>query len=239
MPGNSTISRTNLWPFPWIYTPAFYRFDADGYTSADAPDAIVGDAPSGFAKSANWDVSRESEKIVESKGAMWQFIFFRDLYADKLIMKATVELKGTLASCDIEPRAGLMVMDSLQNYYSFMIDHRNLKNGKFENKLTFTTRTYRVSGTSPSPNTSEVSPISISEPMQTVDLALVKNGAMLTYYVNGEKAFETTQNDFMYNVYAGFYVDKANAVFSDYAASAYSSDIELLQLANEYGITIE
>ena len=71
----------------------------------------------------------------------------------------------------------------------------------------------------------------ISEPMQTVDLALVKNGAMLTYYVNGEKAFETTQNDFMYNVYAGFYVDKANAVFSDYAASAYSSDIELLQLA--------
>ena len=132
-----------------------------------------------------------------------------------------------------------MVMDSLQNYYSFMIDHRNLKNGKFENKLTFTTRTYRVSGTSPSPNTSEVSPISISEPMQTVDLALVKNGAMLTYYVNGEKAFETTQNDFMYNVYAGFYVDKANAVFSDYAASAYSSDIELLQLANEYGITIE
>ena len=67
LPGTTTISRTNLWPFPWIYTPAFYRFDADGYTSEDAPDATVGDAPSGFAKSANWDVSRESEKIVESR----------------------------------------------------------------------------------------------------------------------------------------------------------------------------
>ena len=49
LPGSSMATRMSLNPFPWIYTPGYYRFDQNGYQNADAEGAVVGDMRSGFA----------------------------------------------------------------------------------------------------------------------------------------------------------------------------------------------
>ena len=233
LPGSSMATRMSLNPFPWIYTPGYYRFDQNGYQNADAEGAVVGDMPSGFAKSANWDVSRESEGIVESKGVQWQFIYFRDIYAANAIVKTNVRLKGTLGN-DSDPKAGLMVMDTSQNYFSFF-----LNDNYFDDEAdAFTGLSYTTllsSGwTMQGVGTDEM----LDEPLEEVQLVMVKRGASFDFYANGKKVYSCTQTAFTSSVYVGFYSLSANAVYSDYAASAFETEEELAAIAAEMGIEL-
>lgn len=234
LPGSSMATRMSLNPFPWIYSPGYYRFDKDGYQNADAEGAVVGDMKSGFAKSANWDVSRESERIVESKGAQWQFIYFRDIYASNVVVKADVQLKGTLASCDSSPKAGLMVMNTSQSYFSFFLNDTYFddENDCFTG-LSYTTLLsdgWKMQNV----GTEEM----LSAPQESVELVMVKRGAEFTFYANGKEVYSCTQTAFTSDVYVGFYSLSANAVYSNYAASAFDTEEELAAIADEMGIVL-
>ena len=239
-----SASRMSLDPFPWIYTPGYYRFDENGYQNADAEGAVVGDMPSGFAKSANWDVSRESERIVESKGAQWQFIYFRDIYADNVIVKTDVQMKGTLATCDSDPKAGLMVMDSSQGYFGFFLndDHFDDENDRFT-ALSYTTLLsdgwdMQSVTTVNEKGETVVRVDELDEPLESVELVMVKQGAEFDFYANGIKVYSCTQASFTSDVYVGFYSLSANAVYSNYAASSFETEEELAAIAAEMGIEL-
>ena len=234
LPGSSMATRMSLNPFPWIYTPGYYRFDQDGYQNADAEDAMVGDMPSGFAKSANWDVSRESERIVESKGAQWQFIYFRDIYADNAIVKTNIRLKGTLASCDSDPKAGLVVTDTSQNYFAFFLNDNYFDDGAD----VFTGLSYTTLLSNGWVMQGAGADEMLDEPLEEVQLVMVKRGASFDFYANGKKVYSCTQTAFTSNVYVGFYSLSANAVYSDYAASAFETEEELAAIAAEMGIEL-
>ncbi|MDE6373485.1 MAG: carboxypeptidase-like regulatory domain-containing protein, partial [Clostridia bacterium] len=64
------------------YQAMYYEFDDNGYTKADAADAVLGDAKNGFAKSAGWNLDKLSEKEVSlDKAYEYDYIFFRDAFA--------------------------------------------------------------------------------------------------------------------------------------------------------------
>lgn len=231
--GSDVATRMSINPFPWIYTPGYYRFDANGYQNADAEGAVVGDMPSGMSKSANWDVSRESERIVESRGAQRQFIYFKDIYAANVVVKTDVRLKGSLASCDSSPKAGLMVMDTAQEYFSFFLNDNAFddENDRF-NGLSYTTLLSNGWKMQSAGNDT------LAAPLERVELVMVKRGAEFTFYANGKRVYSCTQTAFASNVYVGFYSLSANAVYSDYAAAAFNSEEELASIADEMGITL-
>lgn len=47
-------------------TTDYYRFDHNGYVTADREGAVIGDSIFGNAKSGNWDISKEASGIVRS-----------------------------------------------------------------------------------------------------------------------------------------------------------------------------
>ncbi len=232
LPGSATVTVMRLLQFPWIYTPAYYRFGVDGYESADADNAIVGDQKSGFAKSANWDVSRESERIVESKGAQWQYIYFKNIYASNFIATAEVSLKGVLASCDDNPKAGLMIMDTAQKVYGMLITGKYLGADGTMNGIrveSLASATWSIS---------QLLDERLAEPVSSVKLTVVKRGAQISLYVRGALVSTANLTDFTSDCYVGFYSQCADAVYSAYRADAFSTEAELNVLAAEYGVKI-
>jgi len=232
LPGASTVTVMRLSQFPWIYTPAYYRFGKNGYESADAENAVVGDQKSGFAKSANWDISRESERIVESKGAQWQYIYFKNIYSANFIATAEVTLKGSLASCDDTPRAGLMIMDTAQRVHGLLVTDKYLgSDGKMSGIC--------ISSLASSPwSVSQVFDEKLAAPVSSVRLTLIKKGSRVSLYAQNNLVATMNFSDFSSACYVGFYSQCANAVYSDYRADAFSTDAELNVLASEYGVKI-
>lgn len=232
LPGSSTVTVMRLAQFPWIYTPAYYRFGINGYESADDENAVVGDQKSGFAKSANWDVSREREGIVESKGAQWQYIYFKDIYASDFIVTANVSLKGTLASCDDNPKAGLMLMDTSQKVYGFLLTDKYLESDGTMNGACV------QSLVSSSWSISQLLDEKFTEAVASVKLTVVKKGAQIRLYVQNALISTLNVTEFTSDCYVGFYSQCANAVYSEYKADVFSTDEELNVLAAEYGVKI-
>ena len=69
-------------------TKDFYTFTKAGYVNADREGAVLGDSAVGFAKTANWDVSREAEGIVQSSpGEEWHQIYFTGEYGSDYILE--------------------------------------------------------------------------------------------------------------------------------------------------------
>ena len=119
--GTSATTR-NIWPgysngSNWA---KYYEFDEGGYTSVDAPDSVLGDSKTNFAKSSDWDLSRAEENVYTSNksgqsevGWGQGYIFFRDICSDDYLISATFyPNKNAAGVCGVDatnPKAGLLV----------------------------------------------------------------------------------------------------------------------------------
>ncbi len=114
----------------------YWLFDKDGFVDADAVSATIGDSSYGRAKSAGWDVGRESEGVVRSKTAGDQYIFFKGIYETDYAVTALVEYKDALEywannlywQKDPYPKAGLILASdtTIQAYLlNYDSEHRH------------------------------------------------------------------------------------------------------------------
>ena len=114
----------------------YWLFDKDGFVDADAEGAKIGDSSYGRAKSAGWDVGRESEGVVRSKAAGDQYIFFKGIYETDYAVTALVEYKDALEywannlywQKDPYPKAGLILASdtTIQAYLlNYDSEHRH------------------------------------------------------------------------------------------------------------------
>lgn len=141
--GSSATTR-NIWPgySNGSNYAKYYEFDETGYTSEDAPDAVLGDSKTNFAKSSDWDLSRSDENIYSSNksgqtevGWGQGYIFFRDIYSDDYLISATFYPdRDESGSCGVDatnPKAGLLVGYNKFCFSGLLINMNSsyLKNG--------------------------------------------------------------------------------------------------------------
>nr|WP_321152270.1 hypothetical protein [uncultured Acetatifactor sp.] len=97
-------------------TKDFYTFSSEGYVNADREGAALGDSVVGFAKSANWDLSREAEGIVQSSpGEEWHMIYFTGEYGADYIVETKVTYVKPLNND--WPKAGIMFRGTDSTWY--------------------------------------------------------------------------------------------------------------------------
>ena len=69
----------------------YYEFDENGYTKADAENAVLGDAKNGMAKSANWNLECLDEGIISvDKSVNYDYIYFKDGFAENFETSVTM-----------------------------------------------------------------------------------------------------------------------------------------------------
>ncbi len=69
----------------------YYEFDENGYTKADAENAVLGDAKNGMAKSANWNLERLDEGIISvDKSVNYDYIYFKGGFAENFETSVTM-----------------------------------------------------------------------------------------------------------------------------------------------------
>ena len=127
-----------------------------------------------------------------------------------------------------------MVMNTSQSYFSFFLNDTYFddENDCFTG-LSYTTLLsdgWKMQNV----GTEEM----LSAPQESVELVMVKRGAEFTFYANGKEVYSCTQTAFTSDVYVGFYSLSANAVYSNYAASAFDTEEELAAIADEMGIVL-
>ncbi len=94
----------------------FYVFTAEGYVNADREGAVLGDSAVGFAKTANWDVSREAEGIVQSSpGEEWHQIYFTGEYGSNYILETKLTYVKPLNND--WPKAGFLFRGTDSTWY--------------------------------------------------------------------------------------------------------------------------
>lgn len=104
--GNDTMTAMVTLGYTRSRTSDYFRFNKDGYMFADAEGATVGDNRYGYAKTGNWDISKESQKIIRSNyGEDHHIIFFKDAYGPNFILEGTFIPVGSLGQ-EAYPKAG-------------------------------------------------------------------------------------------------------------------------------------
>ncbi|MBE6925963.1 MAG: hypothetical protein E7461_03875 [Ruminococcaceae bacterium] len=211
-----------------ILTRDFFRFGENGYVTADREGATVGDSYLGNNKTANWDISKEAEGIVQSSGGTDKhIIFFKEHLGSDFIVETTVIPVKSLG--EPYPKAGIWFQGT-DSYNSNKANHYGVLLNCADNNLvegpngTKNFKTYwlaslhsnggwtmtTIPGTNAITNTNAAT-------QEGVKLTAVKYGGMLLYFCDG-KFMGMEEVDFMdQDVLPGFYTLGMDAIFKDYS----------------------
>ena len=208
--------------FPYKLVTDYYVFDKDGYINADAKDAVAGDAKFGQAKTANWDISQESEGILHSStGTEHHRIYFKEHYGADFIVETTIVPVGGLNNN--APKAGIYFQTPTGVYNAVLLDMKE-KYLTSEKNGTKNFETVRIAALDNEDNGWHLSYCdekmyknSEAASKEGTKLTVVKYGAYYWIFVNG-KFVTTLDYYFMDNdVFPGLYSLGGNVIYKDYS----------------------
>lgn len=217
-------------------------FDSRGYTNADASSAVLGDSAYGFAKSPNWDLSREAEGIVAtSVGESHHKIYFKEHYGENFIVETTIVPNRTQNN-DPFPKAGIYFMTKdmymhtvfLDMMESGLVDSVNGTRNFGHYRLVTLNNTNDIGWDQKSLSQFDrVNPN--AKKQEGVKLTVAKLGPKLFYFLDDQ--FVTAEEyDFLDTaVYPGFYSLAADVVYKDYSCQILEKD-QLLSKLNDLGV---
>lgn len=217
-------------------TKDFYLFGKDGYTNIDRENAVLGDTKFGFAKTANWDVSKEAEGIVQSStGTEHHKIFFAQEYGSNFIVETTIIPVKSLEND--YPKAGINFLGIDGLYHTVWLDMRNLVDSVNGTKNFSKYQIVTLNNLQGVWNQKSLSQYDSDNVQATqkegVKLTVIKYGGKFWYFVD-DKFITAEENTFMdMDVIPGFYSLGADAIYKDYSCEALSSTDELKEYLNE------
>ena len=223
LPGSSATSAIRPM-MPNGTTIIYYCFDADGYAQEDAEHAVVGDSVLGNVKDATWDISKESEGIIQSSPkSEYHNIFFKDMYGSNFIIETTIipvkqhygwanagvifhrtETPGSEFYAVMMPMDDAILVDSVNGTKNFP-DH-TIRTWTNYN----TNWTYKFANV---PNVTN----SKATSQEGVKLTVVKYGGEFWYFADGKFLSYEAQSYMDTNVLPGLFTVNADAIFKDYS----------------------
>lgn len=211
-----------------ILTRDFFRFGKDGYATADAEGAKVGDSYLGNNKTANWDISKEAEGIVQSSGGTDKhIIFFKEHYGSDFIIETTVIPVKSLG--DAYPKAGIWLQttdghnSNVAHHYGVLLNcaENNLvdgPNGTKNFKTYWLASLHNEGGWTMTtiPGTNAINNPNAST-QEGVKLTVIKYGGMLLYFCDGQFLGMEEIGFMDTDILPGFYTLGMDAIFKDYS----------------------
>lgn len=201
----------------------YYRFNENGYMSADREGALVGDNKFGYAKTGNWDITKEEKGIVESAyGTEYHSIFFADEFGSNFIVEANIKFAKALENA--YPKAGFAFRTTSGSYYSVMLDmaESNLvdsvghtKNiGQYKLVAVDTNDTWKQFVLSQFDRVNQN-----ASKREGVKLTVVKYGADMWYFADGVFLGEENISFMDTDVFPALFTMGADVVFTDYSCT--------------------
>lgn len=220
----------------------YYLFDNSGYLNTDKEGAVLGDAPTGYAKTAGWDIGKEDS--VESVSDNVQIIWFRNAYSAS--WAAEVKITPVDDINDPGPKVGMIALRDTNNFRAFLLnaaDSNLVESGEGRNfeSCHMYGLTYYPSYTW----TMTALGVDSSVDMDAYDdgciMKVVKDGEKMYYFINGTFVYSEVCSYINGSVYAGLISVGFDAVFSDYRFTDYSGDAQGLaqELAGMARLSVE
>ena len=240
--GKETIS-TSISSMDSVVKPQLYlykdywRFNKDGYATADRKGAVVGDSVTGLAKTGNWDISQEKDGVVRSaNGTREHYMYFTDKFSSDFMVETTIVPVKQKAS---DAKAGFYFLTGDGQYHlvtlntpnSLLIDSVNgTKNLSKYIMATYDNKNgiwdYQDECRAENPN---------AKKQEGVKLTVVKNGGKLWYFVD-DKFMTSEQKEFMdTEVIPAFYAWAADVEFKDYSCTEMNEE-QAKKYLNERGV---
>lgn len=235
--GQSATSLLQPVNYPLASTTDYYAFNSNGYINVDREGAIVGDSKFGNTKTANWDISREAEGIVQSStGTEHHKIFFTEEYGENFIVETTMIPVKSLNND--WPKAGIFFQGTDGLYHTVWMDMNDGvlttgKNGtKNFSKYQFVTLDNEGGKWNQRSLSDCVQDNANASKKEGVTLTVIKLDGKFWYFADGnfiiaqEKAFMDIE------VIPGFYALGGDVIYKDYSCNAITKD-EVVSYLNE------
>lgn len=208
----------------------YYIFDADGYTKPDREGAVIGDNKFGYAKSANWDISREADGIVESNcGYEHHRIFFSREFGDNLLVEVTMVPVKSLGHSD--PQSGIIFTNAMGTFHAVFLkfgsdglvpgkggtkNYRNYQLGKANNNGT----NWDYASLS-NFDTARKEP---ADTREGATLTILKSGDRFWYFADGHYLTCERLPFIDGDVFPGFYSLGADVIYRNYSCKTLTEE---------------
>lgn len=205
----------------------YYLFDNGGYLNADGEGAVLGDAPTGYAKTNGWDISGLSQGQAESVSDNVQIIWFRDAYSAR--WAAEVKISPVDDIEDSGPKVGMIALRDTNNFRAFLLNAADGNLTESEGVRNFD-RCHMFGLTYYPSYTWTMSALGVDS---SVDMDAYQDGCMMKVVKDGAKMYYFINDTFVYSeecpyidgsVYVGLVSIGFDAVFSDYVFTDYADD---------------
>lgn len=235
--GQTSTSLLQPVNFPIASTKDYYAFDNSGYINLDREGAIVGDSKFGNTKTANWDISKEAEGVIQSSiGTEHHKIFFTEDYGENFIVETTMIPVRALEND--WPKAGILFQGTDGLYTSVLMDMNDgvLTNGKNGTKNFAKYQFVTIDNEGGKWNQRALSDCvqdnANASKKEGVKLTVIKLGGKFWYFADGN--FITAQDKaFMdIEVIPGFYSLGGDVIYKDYSCKVITKD-EVVSYLNE------
>lgn len=221
-------------------TKDFYTFTKVGYVNADREGAVLGDSAVGYAKSANWDVSREAEGIVQSSpGEEWHQIYFTGEYGANYILETKLRYIKPLNND--WPKAAFLFRGTDSTWYLAGVNLNGQvvtkgNDGKMEvNKL-------EIGTVGQEWNWRAFSQYSTINPNPTGDIKLtvLKYGKNFYYFINDQYVTSEVIETMDKKVLPGICSLGADVIYKDYSCKELTEDTlkQYLNKKNLYSVDV-
>lgn len=182
--------KNTLADFNYYRAKTGVHFNKDGYINYDTETAKIGMSANGISKSDGWDLSDlEANGRVSCVSPYEQFIFVKDVYAEKYHLKADLIIDDYADGNPGNewPSIGLATVISGSNSRCFYIDGTNVLAGKTENGC-YTTACASIDlSTWKKQSYGKVSAAEGKDvPSEGFSLELIKDGSIIYYIVEGK-----------------------------------------------------
>ncbi len=238
------------------YQAMYYEFDENGYTKADAADAVLGDAKNGFAKSAGWNLDKLSDGEVSlDKTYEYDYIFFRNGFANNFEASMTIYPGDYLYDTDngiVYDTNGLaMYRDGRSGFYLLTTTGQEFIPYLEYNTLVDTAEDgvqaparYHLRSldnfVSAWHVSDDVCDIPNTEKEGAVEFKMIKYGADLFYFADGIYLGTQRVSSLNDSVYVGLYNCNRAATYKGYDFKAYTDDEAKARLneCNIYSVNV-
>lgn len=203
----------------------YYVFDNDGYVNIDRSDAVLGDAPTGYAKTAGWNLSADDS--VESIGDNVQVIWFKNAYSKRFAAQVKIKPVGNVN--DSGAKVGMIALRDTNNFRSFLLnasDGNLTTDGDVRNfdrchtfgltYFPYYTWTMQAFGVDSS--------VDMDAYPDGCVMKIVKDGEKMYYFINDTFVYGEVCSYIADSVYVGLTSVGFDAVFTDYEFRDYSAD---------------
>lgn len=243
LPGQDATTVMKPIAYPYKYVTDYYVFNADGYTNADEEGAVVGDSKFGHAKTANWDISQEANRILQSStGTENHKIYFCNQYGSNFIVETTIIPVDDLDNSS--PKAGILFQQSNGIYNTIFLDMKD----KYLTDESNATRNFSTLRVAVLDNSDGWNMVYCDDELCENPNASSKNGVKMTVMKYGSKFWVFLDGKYITSfdhyfmdgdVMPGLFALGANVIYKDYSCEVIDEAYVKEYLNNKKIYTID